>query len=58
MLKKSKKDAVITGVCGGIGETLHINPNYIRAGVAISAFFSFGITTVVYAVAAITMKKD
>lgn len=59
MIKKSKKNSVITGVCGGLGEKIGINPNWIRVGLAVSTVLVFHwITPIVYIGSALLMKKE
>ena len=55
-LKKSKPDAKLCGVCGGIGEYLNIDPTIIRL-----LFVLLGCTTtgiIIYLIAAIIIPEQ
>lgn len=56
ILKKSKSNRMICGVCGGIGEYFNIDPTIIRLLVIIFAFTSAGI--IFYIIAAIIMPEE
>jgi len=36
---RSRKNAMFSGICGGIGESLGINPNWIRLAVFVTGLF-------------------
>ncbi len=56
-LYRSKKQKMIAGVCGGIGEYFGIDPTLVRLGfVALSFLFGGGV--MVYIVAAIIMPEE
>jgi len=55
-MKRSKKDRVIAGVCGGIAEYLNIDSTIVRLGFALSTLVSVGIFA--YIVCVIIMPKD
>ena len=47
-LYRSKKDRVVLGVCGGIGEYLDIDPSIIRILFILVFFFSSGLPLLAY----------
>ncbi len=47
-LHRSRKDRMIAGICGGIGEMFSIDPTLIRLGLALIALFTLGTAIVVY----------
>jgi phage shock protein C len=54
-LRKSNKNKIISGVCGGIAEHLNVDPLLIRI-----LWVIFGITVIgaiVYVVCALTLKE-
>ncbi len=55
-LTKSKKDRMLFGVCGGLGEYFDIDPTFIRLAFAILALQGIGI--VIYIILAIIMPSD
>ncbi|MCK5043429.1 PspC domain-containing protein [Candidatus Pacearchaeota archaeon] len=55
-LYRSKKNRIIGGVCGGIGEYLKIDPTIIRIIWAIS-IFGFGAGILVYLLAWIIIPE-
>ncbi|MUT68644.1 PspC domain-containing protein [Paenibacillus sp. NEAU-GSW1] len=57
-LFRSTTDSKITGLCGGVGEWLGIDPTVIRLLVAIAALFSFGSVLLIYFAASIFVPKS
>lgn len=56
-LTKSRKNRMICGVCGGIGEYFNIDPTLVRLGfVAFSLIFGSGLLA--YIVAAIIIPEE
>ena len=55
---RSSTNAVITGVCGGLGESLDIDPSLLRIITAVSFIFSFSVTFWVYVAAAIILPRN
>jgi len=53
-LKKSKKDKMLAGVCGGLAEYLGWDPTIVRILFIIFAFF-YGSTIIGYFILAIVM---
>ena len=52
-VRKSEKNKVLSGVCGGLGEYFDIDPVVIRVGFVFASFFDFGVSFVSYLVLAI-----
>ena len=55
-LVKSRKNRVICGVCGGIGEYFNVDPTIIRLLAVLLGFTTTGI--IVYLVAAVIMPEE
>lgn len=55
-LVRSKSNRMISGVCGGIGEYLNVDPTIIRLLAVVLGFSGSGLF--VYIVAAILMPED
>ena len=56
-LYRSKKNRVIAGVCGGIGEYLNVDPTIIRLLWVFLTLISFGAGLIAYALAWIVMPE-
>jgi len=57
-LYRSKKNRMIAGVCGGIGEYFNIDPTLIRLAWAISLFWAgFGFFAYIVALIIIPERK-
>lgn len=52
-LYRSRNDRIISGVCGGLGEYLGIDPTILRVVAVLLALGSFGTVVLVYLVLAI-----
>ncbi|MFO8069334.1 MAG: PspC domain-containing protein [Alkalibacterium sp.] len=57
-LKKSKNNAVIFGVLGGIGEYFNIDPVLLRVVVVVATFIGVGSTIPIYLLLALVMPDD
>ncbi|QIL46551.1 PspC domain-containing protein [Vagococcus coleopterorum] len=57
-LVKSNKDRVVSGVLAGIGEYLNIDPTIIRVLFALTIFFSFWATIIIYILLAIVIPTE
>jgi len=55
---RSRFDRKIFGVCGGLGEYFHIDATIMRILFIISAFASFGLTVLLYAVMALVVPEE
>lgn len=54
-LYRSKKDRILGGVCGGLGEYAVIDPTLIRIFLVILIVFSWGMFLLIYIIAWIIM---
>jgi len=57
-LKRSSGDRVLLGVCGGIAETLNIDPIIVRILWALFSIGSIGLGVIIYVLLAIIMPED
>ncbi|SRR5690554_3435051 len=57
-LAKSKNNAVIFGVLGGIGEYFNIDPVLLRVVVVVATFIGVGSTVPIYLLLALVMPDD
>lgn len=56
-LFRSTTDSKLTGLCGGIGQWLGVDPNIIRILAVIAAFFSLGTVILIYFIATLIVPK-
>ncbi len=56
-LFKSKKNRMIAGVCGGIGEYFDVDPTLIRLLWALITLFSLGAGVIAYIIACIIIPE-
>lgn len=57
-LVKSYRNRFISGVCGGIGEYLNVDPTLIRIAFILLSFFGQGSGLLLYLACAIVMPSD
>lgn len=57
-LVKSSYNKWITGVCGGLGSYLGIDPTIVRAIFGVSVILSFGTTLLVYFILAFIIPNE
>ncbi|MDO7908877.1 PspC domain-containing protein [Paenibacillus sp. JX-17] len=57
-LYRSTRDKMITGLCGGLSESLGFNSTWMRLLVLISIPFSGGATFLIYIIAALVIPKE
>ncbi|WP_028274219.1 PspC domain-containing protein [Atopococcus tabaci] len=57
-LKKSRHNAVIFGVLGGLGEYFNIDPVILRVIVVVLTFIGVGSTVPLYLILALVMPDD
>ncbi len=57
-LYRSLKNRMITGVCGGIGEYINIDPTIVRLIWVIGSFISFGAGLIIYIIAAFIIPEE
>jgi phage shock protein C len=54
-LKKSRKDKMLAGVCGGLAEYLGWDPTIVRIIFVICAILGYGSPAIIYLILAIVM---
>lgn len=57
-LRRSRRDRIFAGVCGGLGEYLGIEPVLLRVAFVILAVASFGYGILAYALLALAIPKE
>lgn len=57
-LFRSRRDRKITGLCGGLAETLNIDSNLLRLLLVITAFFSGGVVIPLYFLAVLVIPSE
>ncbi len=57
-LKRSDQNKMISGVCGGIGEYLNIDPTVVRIIWVIALFVSIGTVLLIYIILTLLIPKD
>lgn len=57
-LLRSRKNKMIAGVCGGLGNYLGVDPTLIRLLWVLFAFFSFGMGILAYVIAWIIIPEE
>lgn len=57
-LYRSRKDKMIAGICGGIGEAYSIDPTMVRLVYALITIFSAGTAILVYILGWIIIPEE
>jgi phage shock protein C len=57
-LYRSRRDKKVTGLCGGLAETLNIDTTLLRLLVLVTIFFSGGAVILLYIIASIVIPKE
>ncbi len=57
-LYKSSNDKMVSGVCGGIGEYMDIDPQVVRLITLIASAFTFPAILIVYCLASYILKYE
>jgi phage shock protein C len=57
-LYRSRKDRIVGGVCGGLGEHIDVDPSIIRLVWVIVTLVSLGIGIIVYLIAWIIIPES
>ncbi|GAA4875133.1 hypothetical protein GCM10023310_63400 [Paenibacillus vulneris] len=55
---RSRTDRKVTGLCGGLSDTLRIDSNLLRLIVVVTAFFSGGVVIPLYFLAALVIPSE
>ena len=57
-LYRSRKNKMLCGVCGGLGEYLGIDPTVVRLLVVLLSLSSVGMGVIIYFVAAFIISEE
>lgn len=57
-LVKSYRNRMISGVCGGIGEYLNVDPTLVRVAFILFSIFGTGSGLLLYIACALVMPSD
>ena len=57
-LYRSRKNKMLCGVCGGLGEYLGIDPTVVRLLVVLLSLSSVGMGVIIYFVAAFSIPEE
>lgn len=57
-LYRSRKDAKLFGVCGGLADAMNVDPTLVRIVVVVTTFFSAGTTIPLYIIASLVIPKE
>ena len=57
-LYRSRKNKMLCGVCGGLGEYLGIDPTVVRLLVVLLSLSSVGMGVIIYCVAAFIIPEE
>lgn len=57
-LYRSRKDAKLFGVCGGLAEMMNVDPTLVRIVVVVATFFSGGTVIPIYIIASLVIPKE
>lgn len=57
-LRRSATDRMIAGVCGGIAQTLQVDPTIVRLLAVLLALSSMGTVVLIYVIMAVVMPVD
>lgn len=57
-MKKDMQNAMLCGVCSGLGKHSGIDPVLLRVGFAVTTLLGFGLPVIAYVVLAIVMPNE
>jgi phage shock protein C len=57
-LYRSRRDKKISGLCGGLAESMNVDPTLLRLLVAVTTVFTGGTVILIYIVASIIVPKE
>ncbi|MGH8104032.1 MAG: PspC domain-containing protein [bacterium] len=57
-LYRSRRNSMVCGVCGGLGDYLNIDPTFIRIGLVLLVFASFGGIILAYIAACVIIPEE
>ena len=57
-LYRSRNERMLTGLCGGIGNWMGLDPTLIRLAIIIMALFSFGTVLLIYFLCSLVVPAE
>jgi phage shock protein C len=57
-LKRSQTNRMLTGVCGGIAEYMHVDATVVRVAFAIAAVLGVGAPGIIYIILVFIMPEE
>jgi phage shock protein C len=57
-LKRSQTNRMLTGVCGGIAEYMHVDATVVRVAFAIAAVLGVGAPGIIYIILVFVMPEE
>lgn len=57
-LYRSRRDAKLFGVCGGLAQSMNVDPTLVRIVVVVTTFFSAGTVIPLYLIASMVIPKE
>jgi phage shock protein C len=58
LLRRSRSDRMIAGVCAGLANYLRIDPTVVRIGFAVVAIITWGVALLAYLIAWAVMPEE
>jgi len=58
LLRRSKSDRMVAGVCAGLAKYLRIDPTVVRIGFAVVAIITWGVALLAYLIAWAVMPEE
>jgi phage shock protein C len=57
LLRRSRSDRMVAGVCAGLAHYLRVDPTLVRVGFAVLAIITWGVALLAYLIAWIVMPE-
>ena len=58
LLRRSRSDRMVAGVCAGLANYLRIDPTVVRIGFAVVAIITWGVALLAYLIAWAVMPEE
>lgn len=58
LLRRSRSDRMLAGVCAGLARYLKVDPTLVRVGFAVLAIITWGVALLAYLIAWIVMPEE
>jgi phage shock protein C len=58
LLRRSRSDRMLAGVCSGLANYLRVDPTVVRVGLAVLAIITWGVALVGYLVAWLLIPEE